>query len=90
VYVFVGPEVGVFVFVAARDVFVAPLPELVFVGVFVEVLTGVLVFVGGAAVFVGVFVRTGAPGTTRTEPQNCEVLLLKSVAVAKTWLNKSR
>lgn len=72
VYVFVGPGVGVFVFVAAGDVFVAPPPELVFVGVFVgvEVLAGVLVFVGGTAVFVGVFVRTGAPGTTRTEPLN--------------------
>ena len=49
-----------------------PPPVLVFVGVLVgvEVAGGGLVFVGGTAVFVGVFVSTGAPPTTKTEPQN--------------------
>jgi hypothetical protein len=78
VNVLVGPPVGVLVGV---DVFVDdPPPEPVLVGVLVgvEVLACV-------AVFTGVFVKTGAPGPTNTGAQNWEVLLLKSVAVAKTW-----
>jgi hypothetical protein len=67
VYVFVGPD-GVFVVVDVTGVFVddEPDPELVFVAVLAEVF----VLVGGDEVFVGVFVRTGAPVTTSTEPQN--------------------
>ena len=84
--VFVGPE-GVFVGAGGAEVFVGAGGAEVFVGCGVFVGNGVSV---GVFVGVKVGVSVGAIPQTTTDPENCEVLPLGSVAVTVITVKSGR